>query len=102
MARMAAAHTTHGRFSAGGAGERAADRRARYAAVRTDLLSAATMSRAYLAPDVKKLLDLGPVALWPARRPGAVRSTPCNSTGGATGFFGQEPHRPYTAGDTGQ
>jgi hypothetical protein len=82
---MAAAHTTHGRFSAGGAAARAKERRARHAVVRSDLLSAATMLREYLAPDAEKRLDLGPVELWPPARVGVAMPTPCNSGRGEAG-----------------
>jgi hypothetical protein len=91
MARMAAAHTTHGRFSAGGAAERAAWRGLRVLRVRSDVLSAATELREFLTPDAEKLLDLDPVAL---RAPahvsrvgiaGVLTPTPSNSGRGGEG-----------------
>jgi hypothetical protein len=64
MARMAAAHITHGRYSAGGAPARAAERNLRVLLERSDTLSAATELREYLAPDMERQLDLDPPELW--------------------------------------
>jgi hypothetical protein len=69
MARMAAAHTTHGRFAACGAAERAERRYMRTMVVRTRLLAEALRLRAFLPPGMTALLDPVPAALRAPRYP---------------------------------
>jgi len=57
MARMAAAHTTHGRFAACGAAERAERRYMRTMVVQTRLLAEALRLRAFLLPGMAALLE---------------------------------------------
>src|SRR5208282_5518725 len=57
FARLAAAHTTHGRC---GAAERAVDRYGRTLIVRSRLLCAAELVRAYLPRNLAARLELGP------------------------------------------
>ena len=71
-ARMAAAHTTHGRFAACGAAERAERRYMRTMVVRTRLLAEALRLRAFLPPAMAALLDPVPAALRAPRYPSQV------------------------------
>jgi hypothetical protein len=89
---MAAAHTTHGRFSAAGGAARAAERGLLVLLARSDIPTSATILRPYLTPDMEQRLDLDPVELRePAYvSPAAIR-TPCAAkpctvrTGGSGG-----------------
>ena len=102
-ARMAAAHTTHGRFAACGAAERAERRYMRTMVVRTRLLAEALRLRAFLPPGMAALLERQvPPALRAPRYPSQVaveggveagaRSTPGSSARG---------HAPWTVREEG-
>lgn len=88
MARMAAAHTTHGRYSAGGAAERADRLYMRTMVARSRLLFAATRHQAHLPPAMATRLDDDPAELRSPKHPSQVAfeasagSTPCNVSGG--------------------
>jgi hypothetical protein len=102
MARMAAAHTTHGRFAACGAAERAERRYMRTMVVRTRLLAEALRLRAFLPPGTAALLEPVPAVLRAPRYPSQVaveggveagaRSTPGSSARG---------HAPWTVREEG-
>ena len=88
MARMAAAHTTHGRFAACGAAARAERGYMRTTVARTRLLAEALRLRAFLPPEMAALLDHVPPALRAPKHPSqvafeaAARSTPGSSARG--------------------
>jgi hypothetical protein len=84
MARMAAAHTTHGRYSAAGAPQRANHRHVRTIIVRLHLLATATLLQEHLPPQMALRLDQGAPELYGPKHPSRVAfeaqatSTPCN------------------------
>jgi hypothetical protein len=75
MARMAAAHTTHGLYSASGAPQRAARRYIRTLIVRSRLVAEATRLRAHLPPEMAARLEQGPPEL---RSPPRLGSSGCS------------------------
>jgi hypothetical protein len=91
MARMAAAHTTHGRYSASGALQRAAWRYVRTVIVRSRLLAQATLLRAHLPPEMAARLEQGPPELRAPKHPSQVAfeaevaSTACYVSPGGAG-----------------
>jgi hypothetical protein len=84
MARMAAAHTTHGKHTDAGAPERTMRRHVRTIVTRVRLACAVTKARAYLTPEMAAELEQGPATLWVPKHPSQVAfeagltSTPCN------------------------
>jgi hypothetical protein len=72
MARMAAAHTTHGRYSESGAPKRAVRRFFRAALTRAALLAEATRLQAYLPREMAARLDQNPPELSVPTHPSYV------------------------------
>jgi hypothetical protein len=88
---MAVAHTTHGRYAACGAAERAGRRYVRTLIGRGRLLAAATLLKAYLPPGMAARLANGPTELWAPKHPSQVAfemaggSTSWTVSGGGSG-----------------
>jgi len=108
MARMAAAHTTHGRHSASGAPRRAAHRYLRTMIERARLLETATLLQEHLPPRMAARLDRDPPELRAPKHPSqvafesATRSTSCNVRPGNAGgarMAGRSPRQ--ASGDVG-
>jgi len=91
LARMAAAHTTHGLSAASGAAARAKRRYIRIYMTRTRVLAAATRLKAYLPPGMAHRLMQGPPALSAPKHPSqvafevAVASSSWTVSGGGDG-----------------